>query len=107
MNQVPPMGAKKETTEHDEIRDQRQRRRYRQTGRDNRAGEHRVESADARNGGVILVGGLRLRVGEPQPADVLDSIIADSQADEEFLPVEGNGADLVVGAGGGGRHIKR
>src|SRR5436190_1619697 len=43
MNQVPPRGAKKETTEHDEIRNQRQRRRCCETERDSRAGEHVVE----------------------------------------------------------------
>src|SRR5436305_14852745 len=54
---------------------------------------------------MILERDLGRSVGETQPADVLDSIIADTQAHEIFLPVDIDRADLMVGAGGW-RHVR-
>jgi primosomal protein N' len=51
---------------------------------------------------MVLIGDLGRRLGEHEAADVLHTIVADSQRYEVFLPVNIDRANLMVGAGGGG-----
>ena len=67
----------------------------------------RLLDAGAGNAAVVLVGDLGRCLGEHQATEVLDPVVAQAQRDEEFLPVNGDRSDLVVGANGGGHCTSR
>jgi hypothetical protein len=59
---------------------------------------------NAGHAAVVVVRDFRRRLGEYESADVLDTVVADSQRDEELLPVNRDRSDLMVSTDGDWGH---